>query len=56
MYRIYQYATSQANDGNFEKPDVQAGLRMNRALPTRSCYSLVVLEGWKTSAEIYLMS
>lgn len=28
MYRIYQYATSQTNDGNFEKYDVQTGLRM----------------------------
>lgn len=38
MNRIYQYAASQANDGNFEKSDAQTGLHMNRALRLRSCH------------------
>lgn len=52
MDGTYQYATSQANGGDFEKADVRTGLRANRALRMRSRYILVVLEGLKTSAAL----
>lgn len=51
MYGVYQCATNQDNDANFEESDTQAGLRTSRALWVRICHFLVVLEGLKASAD-----